>query len=46
VVVKPLGYGLDEAAIEAVSQWRYKPAMEDGRPVATRYNATINFRLW
>jgi TonB family protein len=46
VVVKPLGYGLDEAAIEAVSQWRYKSAMEDGRPVATRYNATINFRLW
>ena len=45
VVVKGLGYGLDEAAIEAAWQWRFKPAMEDGRPVATPYHATINFRL-
>lgn len=40
-----LGYGLDEAAIAAVSQVRFKPAVEDGRPVAVRWRLTQNFRL-
>ena len=45
VVVKGLGYGLDEAAIEAVSRWRFRPATEDGESVATGITLTLSFRL-
>jgi len=31
-----IGYGLDEKAIEAVQKWRFKSAMRDGAPIATR----------
>ena len=33
-VLRPLGLGLDEKAVEAVSGWRFKAAIRDGRPVA------------
>lgn len=45
LILDGLGYGLDEAAIAAVSQWRFKPASVDGRPVAVRWRVTQNFRL-
>lgn len=44
-VVKPMPLGLSEAAIEAVRQWRYKPATMNGRPVAVFFTLTVNFRL-
>lgn len=44
-VIRPLGLGLDEKAIEAVSKWRFKPAMKDGHPVAVQANVEVNFRL-
>lgn len=44
-IVRPLGLGLDEKAIEAVSKWRFKPAMKDGRPVAVLATVEVNFRL-
>lgn len=44
-VIRPLGLGLDEKAIEAVRQWRFKPAMKDGHPVAVQANVEVNFRL-
>ena len=28
------GFGFEESALQAVEQWRYTPAMEDGEPVA------------
>ena len=34
VVTKPAGNGFDEAAIAAVRQWRFEPALRDGKPVA------------
>jgi TonB family protein len=41
-----LGMGLDEKAIEAVKQFRFKPAMKDGtKPVAVRMSIQINFHL-
>jgi len=36
---------LSEAAIEAVEQWRFDPALCDGEPVAVWYKLTINFKL-
>lgn len=36
---------LSAAAVEAVRQWRFEPALCDGTPVGVYYNLTINFRL-
>lgn len=44
-VIRPLGLGLDEKAIEAVAKWRFRPAMRAGRPVAVQANIEVNFRL-
>jgi TonB family protein len=44
-VVRPLGMGLNETAMEAVSQWRFRPGMKDGVPVPVRANVQVSFRL-
>ena len=36
---------LADASIEAVKQWRYKPAMLNGNPVSMHLLVTIQFRL-
>jgi len=36
---------LSEAAVEAIRQWTFEPALCDGRPVGVYYNLTINFHL-
>ena len=43
-VVQGLGHGLDEAAVDALRQWKFEPVTRDGKPVATTFNMTINFR--
>ncbi len=45
LVRRSLGLGLDEKAIEAVRQWRFKPAMKDGKPVTVGALVTVHFRL-
>jgi|SRR5579862_121303 len=44
-VIRSLGLGLDEKAIEAVSQWTFQPGMKDGQPVNVRATIEVNFRL-
>ena len=44
-VIRPLGLGLDEKAIEAVLKWRFRPSMKDGKAVAVAANVEVNFRL-
>jgi TonB family protein len=44
-VVRPLGMGLDEKAIEAVQKWRFRPGLKDGRAVPVQANVEVNFRL-
>jgi protein TonB len=45
-VVRTLGLGLDQKAIEAVSTWKFEPARKDGRPVAVQVNVEVDFRLF
>jgi TonB family protein len=42
-VVKRVGRGLDEKAIEAVRTWKFKPAMLSGKPVAVQIAVEITF---
>jgi protein TonB len=44
-VRQSLGLGLDEKAIEAVSHWRFRPAILDGKPVTTEAVVQVNFQL-
>ena len=45
-VVRSLGMGLDEKAIEAVRKYKFKPAMKGKTPVAVMINVEVNFRLY
>jgi TonB family protein len=44
-VIRSLGGGLDEAAIEAIKQWRFRPASRNGTPVDVTISVVINFAL-
>jgi TonB family protein len=44
-VQRGLGVGLNEKAIEAVKQWRFKPGQKDGKPVTVAATIEVNFRL-
>ncbi len=44
-VIRPLGLGLDEKAIEAVMKWRFKPGLKDGSAVPVQATVEVNFRL-
>ncbi len=44
-VVRGLGMGLDEKALEAVSAWRFRPGTRGGKPVAAPTQVVVNFRI-
>lgn len=44
-VLKGLPMGLEEAAVEAIKNWKFKPATLNGKPVTVYYNLTVNFKL-
>jgi TonB family protein len=45
-VVKPLGLGLDEKAVETIRTWKFKPAMRNGTPVPVHVLVEVGFRLF
>ena len=45
-VVRGLGFGLDTKAIEAVQQWRFQPALKDGKPVNVQISVEVGFHLY
>jgi TonB family protein len=44
-VVRPLGLGLDEKAIEAVQKWKFRPGYLNGKAVSVAATIEVNFRL-
>lgn len=44
-VVQGLGYGLDEQAVKAAEQIKFKPALREGQPIDSRAQVHIIFEL-
>ena len=45
VIVSPIGYGLDELAVEAVRTWKFEPARKDGQPVSVAIVVEVAFHM-
>ena len=45
-VIRALGMGLDEKAIEAVMKYKFKPGMKGGKPVAVWQRISVDFHLY
>jgi periplasmic protein TonB len=44
-VIRAVGMGLDERAVAAVKQYRFKPAMENGKPVMVEMDIEVTFSI-
>ena len=44
-VLRSLGMGLDEKALECVAKWRFEPGTKDGQAVTVEAQIEVNFRL-
>jgi TonB family protein len=45
-VGRPIGFGLDENAIEAIRKASFEPGMKDGKPVPVEVDLTVQFRIY
>ncbi len=45
-VIRSLGLGLDEKALEAVTTWRFEPGKKDGVNVPVIINVEVSFNLY
>ena len=45
-VLRGVGMGLDGKAVDAVKQYRFKPAMEAGKPVPVELNVEVSFQIF
>jgi TonB family protein len=45
-IMRSLGMGLDEKAIEAVRTWRFDPARKNAQPVSVQISVEVTFRLY
>jgi protein TonB len=44
-VLRGLGFGLDEAARDALLDWRFEPGTLHGEPVPVRYTLSVDFAI-
>jgi protein TonB len=45
-VLRGVGMGLDDKALAAVRQYRFRPAMESGKPVPVELNVEVDFQIF
>lgn len=45
-VSRPIGFGLDENAVEAIRRSTFQPAMNDGKPVPVLIDVFVEFRIY
>ena len=45
-IVRALGMGLDQKAIDAVNTWRFQPGTKDGQPVPVQIDIEVVFNLY
>jgi TonB family protein len=44
-ILRSLGFGLDQNAIEALKKWRFRPGTKNGVPVDVRLNVEVSFHI-
>lgn len=45
-VARPIGFGLDENAVEAIRKAKFEPAVKDGKPVPVLLDLVVQFRIY
>jgi TonB family protein len=45
-IVRPAGLGLDEQALAAIQQYRFRPATENGEPISVQLNVEVQFKVF
>lgn len=45
-VARPIGFGLDENAVEAIRKAKFEPAIKDGKPVPVLLDLVVEFRIY
>ena len=43
---RPIGFGLDENAVESIRKASFEPGMKDGKPVPVEVDLTVQFRIY
>ena len=45
-VARPIGFGLDESAVDAIKKASFQPAIKDGKPVPVMLDLYVPFRIY
>jgi len=45
-VARPIGFGLDENAVESIRKAKFEPALKDGKPVSVLLDLFVQFRIY
>ena len=45
-VARPIGFGLDENAVDSIRKAMFEPAIKDGKPVPVMLNLVVEFRIY
>ena len=45
-VARPIGFGLDESAVNALRKASFQPAVKDGKPVPVLLDVVVEFRIY